>query len=117
MKAGKLRHRLRVERLVSGAQDPLTGDVVQTWTAVYADLPAAIEPLSARELLAAQAVQAQVVARITLRALPNIDAACRFVALTAPYAGRIYDIAGALEDKASGQQHITFAVSEGVNEG
>lgn len=117
MKAGALRHRVRVERLQPGDQDPVTGDVEEAWAPVYADVPAELAPLSAREFLAAQAIQSQVTARIRLRALPNIDAACRFVGLSAPYAGRIFNIAGQLEDKLSGQQFVTYPVSEGVNEG
>jgi len=117
VKAGLLRHRVRVERKVIGAQDPATGDVLESWESVYADIPADISPLSAREFLAAQTLQSQVTARVTLRSLPGIDASCRFVGLQAPYAGRIFNIAGLLEDKHSGLQHQTFPVFEGVNEG
>lgn len=117
MKAGRLRHRLRVEQRTFGAQDPETGDVAKSWTTLYADVPAEVSPLSAREFLSAQALQSQVSARITLRPLPGIDAACRFVGLSAPYEGRIFNIAGVLEDRRTGEQFVTYPVSEGVNEG
>lgn len=117
MKAGRLRHHIRVERKVTSEQDPNTGDVTESWETVYPDIPAEIAPISAREFLASQAIRSQVTARVTLRSMPNIDFSCRFVGLSAPYAGKIFNIAGELDDKHSGLQHITFPVFEGINEG
>lgn len=70
--AGQLRHSVTLQKQVTtrdadGA--PVTGwqDVVTVW--------AAIAPLSGREFIAAQATQAAVDARITIRYRAGVDAA------------------------------------------
>lgn len=117
MRAGTLRHRVRIDAKRQSAPDPLTGDIVEGWEALYADVPAEIAPVSAREFIASQTVKSQATARVTMRPLPGVDFSCRIVGLSAPYVGRIFNIAGILEDKVSGQQHVTFPVTEGVNDG
>ena len=112
--AGKLRHRVRVESKQSGAVDSSGDSLPDTWVTVKDGVPAAVEPLSAREFLQAQAIQSGVSARITLRALsvPTLDASMRIV-----HRGKIYNIAGVLPDKESGLDYLTLPVSEGVNQG
>lgn len=103
--AGKLRHRVRIEDLVT-AQDS-NGDIVQTWQNFADNVAAAIEPLSARELVQSQAVQSEVSARITIRWLPGVKATMRIVqGLT------VYRIHGVLGDKDSGREYLTLPVSE-----
>jgi SPP1 family predicted phage head-tail adaptor len=88
--------------------------MVTTWTTVtgWDSVPAAIEPLSAREFIAAQAVQSAVTARITLRYRAGLDASMRIV-----HNGTIYNIAGVLADPDSGLEYVTIPVSTGVNNG
>uniref|UniRef100_UPI00376EA4BE phage head closure protein n=1 Tax=Ectopseudomonas hydrolytica TaxID=2493633 RepID=UPI00376EA4BE len=111
LKAGRLRHRVDIQAR-QDVQDPNTGDVTPTWVTVWPNVPAAIEPLSAREFIAAQAVQSQVVARITMRYRQGLDASMRIL-----HKSTVYDIAGLLPDKDSGLEYFTIPVSAGVNNG
>jgi SPP1 family predicted phage head-tail adaptor len=54
MMAGSLRHRITIETQ-SEVQDSNTGAVAELWTTYASNLPAAILPVSGREMLAAQA--------------------------------------------------------------
>ena len=54
MMAGSLRHRITIETQ-SEMQDSGTGAVTELWTTYASNLPAAILPVSGREILAAQA--------------------------------------------------------------
>ena len=113
IKAGRLRHRVAIQAKTN-VQDPVTGEMVPTWITVtgWESVPAAIEPLSAREFIAAQAVQSAVTARITLRYRAGLDASMRIV-----HNGTIYNIAGILADPDSGLEYVTIPCSQGVNAG
>lgn len=111
LSAGRLRHRVRIER-PSYEQDPLTGEMKKDWELVADKVPAAIEPLSAREFIAAQAAQSAVTARIVIRHRPGIDATMRVL-----HRGRVYNIHGVLADPVSGLEYLTLPCSEGVNDG
>jgi len=106
--AGKLRHRVTIER-PQLVQNETTGDVVSVWYKV-SDVWAAIEPLSSREFIAAQAQNSEIVARIIIRYRDDIDASMRIVNIQT---GKIYDIHGLLPDLESGVKYLTLAVSEG----
>lgn len=115
--AGKLRHRVRLERFdpvedSNGVvQDPNSGEVLREWTLV-AEVWAAIEPLSVREFVQSGAGQSQVSARVTLRYRSDLNATWRIV-----HNGRIYNPDGVLADKESGLEYVTIPVSEGINPG
>lgn len=111
MKAGKLRHRIDIEER-QGTQDTTTGEITYTWVPIFEDVPAAIEPLSARDFIAARAVQSEIVGRITIRYRDGLDPAMRI-----NHNGKIYNPAGWLPDKDSGIVYLTAPVSLGVNEG
>lgn len=64
MKAGELRHRVRIQQLVTGRDD--TGGFSETWADV-ATVWAAIEPIRGREYFEAQQVNAEVSHRIKCR--------------------------------------------------
>ncbi|CAA2107644.1 phage head closure protein [Variovorax paradoxus] len=120
--AGRLRHRVLIERKdlardSSGEviQDPETGDTQEVWVSV-AEVYAAIEPLSAREFLAAQAVQSQVTARIVIRHRPGMVGALRLVHMVNGARGTVYNPAGFLPDKESGLEYLTSPVSAGVSD-
>lgn len=110
MKAGELRHRVSIQAN-QDIQDPDTGAMTPAWVEI-GKAWAAIEPLSAREFISAQAVQSKVTTRITMRYRDGITAAMRLV-----HNGRIYNIEGTLADKDSGLEYLTLPCSEGVNEG
>ena len=119
--AGRLRHRVLIEQYVLAvdsngdvAQDPDTGETTGSWQEL-ATVWAAIEPLSAREFLAAQATQSQVTARIVIRHRSGLDASMRLVHMVNGARGAVYNAAGFLADKDSGLEYLTIPVSAGVS--
>jgi SPP1 family predicted phage head-tail adaptor len=105
MEAGRLLHRVTIQNRVE-TQDPMTGAIAVTWADV-ATVWAAVEPLSAREFIAAQATQSQISARITIRYRAGITPKMRAV-----HGATVYDIAGVLADPKSGREYLTLPVSE-----
>ncbi|TVO53163.1 phage head closure protein [Denitromonas halophila] len=104
LNAGKLRHRITIEQPVHG-QNPATGEIVTTWISVAENISAAIEPLSVREFIAAQATQSKVSARIVIRYRTGLSPAMRITTAT----GSIYNILGILPDADSGREYLTMA--------
>lgn len=109
--AGLLRHRVTIQARQT-TQDAVTGETLIVWTDAWLNIAAAIEPLSARELIAAQAQHSEVSARITLRPRPDLTAQHRIV-----HNGRIYNIEGVIPDPDSGLEWLTLPVSEGISDG
>lgn len=109
MRAGKLKHRIVLQRLSSDGYDPETGDEVTQWVDV-ATVWASVEPLSAREFIQAQSEQSQITARITIRYRSDITPDMRIV-----YKNELYDIRGLLEDKDSGMDYITIPVAKNLS--
>ena len=105
LKAGNLRHSVTLQRKQQ-TQNPQTGAMVTTWV-TEATVPAAVEPLSAREFIAAQAVQSDVSVRIRVRYRPGITSAMRLL-----HDGKVYNITGVLADKDSGREYLTLPCSE-----
>ncbi|MGY4892378.1 UNVERIFIED_CONTAM: head-tail adaptor protein [Xanthomonas axonopodis] len=114
--AGKLRHRIRIEQQVITRDDD--GVQTMTWQPIHAStLAAAIEPLSAREFIAAGAGQGEITARITIRHRAGILASMRAVHVRNGADSEIYNIQGALADRESGLEYLTLPVSTGTNDG
>ena len=105
MQAGRLRHRVTIQNRVE-TQGPTTGAIAVSWADV-ATVWAAVEPLSAREFIAAQATESQVSARITIRYRAGITPKMRVA-----HGDTLYDIAGVLSDPKSGREYLTLPVSE-----
>ena len=111
LKAGKLRHRITIEQ-PGLTQDPVTGEMIAGWT-VFADkVPASVEPLSARDFIAAQSGQSEISARIVIRYRPGVLPTMRII-----HRGKVYGIKGVLPDADSGLEYLTIPVSEGVKDG
>ena len=110
MRAGKLRHKVMIQA-PGLTQDPVSGDMVPGW-ADFASVFASIEPLSARDFIAAQANQSEITARIVIRYREGILPTMRIL-----HRGKVYAIQGALPDAHSGLEYITLPVSEGVSDG
>lgn len=108
--SGKLRHRVTLQEPIR-KQDPSTGEVTTEWGDV-AKLWASVEPLSAREFIAAQAGQSQVSARIVIRYRAGVNATQRIL-----FRGEVYGIHGVLSDVSSGLEYLTLPVSKGVSDG
>jgi SPP1 family predicted phage head-tail adaptor len=103
--SGILRRLVDIEDLVT-AQDS-SGDITQSWQTFAEKVPAAVEPLSGRELIRAQSMQSEITARITIRFKEGVKATMRVL-----HRGQIYRIHAVLLDKVSGRAHITLMVSE-----
>lgn len=112
MKAGRLRHRISIQQK-GESQDLSTGEMlVDSWVD-FAKVWAAIEPLSARDVLAAQAVQSAATTRFVIRYRVGIDPTMRIV-----HRGGTYNIEGQpLPDVDSGLEYLTLLASSGVNDG
>lgn len=108
--AGRLRHRVAIQR-PQQVQDPVTGALTPIWVPV-ADVWAEIVPLSAREFVAAQAMNSEVSTRITIRRRADVDSTCRIL-----HGGVVYNIAGVLADPVSGREYLTLPCSTGANDG
>lgn len=106
--AGKLRHRVVLERQIHSRDEH--GGVVVTWS-TEAELWAEIVPLSGREFIAAQATQAGVNTRITIRWREGVTPAMRV-----RHGQDIYNIQAVLPD-ATLRGHITLMCETGVNNG
>lgn len=113
MQAGKLRHRIDIEEQAT-PRDPVTGEYGEPqWTARWPKCPARVEPLSARDLVAAKAAQSEATARMVIRYRVGVLPTMRIV-----YRGEVYSIEGPpLEDDKSGQEYLTILVSKGVKDG
>lgn len=110
MRAGVLRHRVRIEQPVN-ARDPLTGDLVETWTTYADSVPAEIVPLSGREFIQSGANQAELSARATVRWDAGIAPTMRLI-----HDGRVYQITAVLPDPTFAR-HATLMLGTGVNDG
>ncbi|URD41439.1 phage head closure protein [Pseudomonas sp. BYT-5] len=113
MQAGKLRHRIDIQELVP-VRDPVTLEFGEPeWVTHWEKCPARVEPLSARDLVAAQAAQSEATARMVIRYRPGVLSTMRIV-----YRGEVYSIEGPpLEDDKSGLEYLTLLVSKGVKDG
>ena len=97
--AHRLRHRITIEQKTAGAD--AWGQPVETWETV-AIVPAEVWPLSGREYIAAQAEQAGVTTRITIRYQAGIEPAMRIT-----HDGKTYNIRAVLPDPTA-RRHLTL---------
>ena len=97
--AHRLRHRITIERKTAGAD--AWGQPVETWETV-AIAPAEVWPLSGREYIAAQAEQAGVTTKITIRYQAGIEPAMRIT-----HDGKTYNIKAVLPDPTA-RRHLTL---------
>lgn len=107
--AGRLRHRINLLAFQRG-YDPNTGENTEGYSVGASDIPAEVAPLSAREFVAAQAGQAQVVVRITIRYRPGVVPTMRV-----EFRDKTYNVEGVLPDPDSGVEYLTLACSEVVS--
>lgn len=121
MQSGKLRHRVNFQAKLPGQDD--YGEPVQVYEDVWIDVPAAIESISGREAYAAQVINAEINAKITVRWRSGVSALQRITHQTAEQAAlsppefTIYDIVAPIPDSGSGRQWLTLFVINRSNEG
>ena len=107
--AGDLRHRVTIQAYADGGRDEDGFPTPSTWTD-YVQLWAKVTPLSSRDLIAAQAAQSEVVARMVIRHRTDITTDMRVI-----YRGKIYAITSpGLDDNESGLVYTTYQLSGGV---
>ncbi|MGQ3824202.1 phage head closure protein [Pseudomonas alliivorans] len=112
MNAGKLRHRIAFQSLGAG-QDPVTGEETKVWVTIWDKVPASVEPLSSRDLIAAQAAQSDASARIVVRYRAGVLPTMRIL-----FRDEVYAIKGQpMPDPVSGLEYLTILVSKGVLNG
>lgn len=112
IQAGKLRHRIELQQKTT-PRDPATGENGEPVWELFAKVWAQVSPLSARDMIAAQAGHSEATGRMVIRYRPGIDSTMRIV-----YRGEIYSIEGPpLEDPKSGLEYLTILVSKGVKDG
>lgn len=108
MEAGKLRHRITIQQR-SSTQDSY-GQPLVAWTDV-ATVWCAIDPLSGRELLAAEAVQSEITHKVVMRYRSGINAKMRVL-----YGSRIFDIQNVLDENER-HRTLTLLCLEGLTDG
>jgi len=111
MRAGKLRHRITIQRPVYD-QDQVTGEVTITWMDAWTKVPAEVVPASVSQFVAAAAPQHKLTARIVIRYRAGLEATMRIL-----HRGDVYDIQGVLADPDSGRDYLTLPCSSGLNNG
>lgn len=112
MRAGSLRHRItfQAQALV---QDPESGEMLPGWAPVWERVAASVEPLSARDLIAAQAGQSEASGRMVIRYRAGVLPTMRII-----HRGDVYNIQGQpMPDPVSGLEYLTILVSKGLNDG
>lgn len=99
MRAGELRERITIQQ-ATATRDAIGGEV-EAWT-TYAEMYAAIEPLSGRELFAAKQVAGEVSHRVRIRYHAGIVPKMR-----ALHGARVLDIEAALNvDTRDRETHL-----------
>ena len=112
MRAGKLRHQVVIQSLVPGSpQQKASGEPDTTWTNLLTGVSASIEPLSGRELFAAQEHHSEIEVRIRVRYRSGLTAAMRVV-----HDGLYYDIA-AIIDPELRHRELQLMCKQGVTQG
>jgi SPP1 family predicted phage head-tail adaptor len=118
MLAHRLRHRVEIQSRTQ-TQDPVTGEVTETWATAtddngtsLASVPAEVLMGAGREFMQSGTEQADTTARINLRWFPGLTQKMRLV-----WDGRTYNIKS-LEADASGRREWRLRCGdEGVNQG
>jgi SPP1 family predicted phage head-tail adaptor len=117
MKVGRLRHRLQLQRRVDGDGDD--GEVVPAYKSI-AEVLGSVEPLSGREYLAAQQIQADTSHRITIRWRDDIEAATRIrrsVTVSGRRRWEVYDVVAPLADPIINRRWISLMCVKRESEG
>ena len=103
LNAGRLRHRIRIEKPMV-TQDPDTGALIEA-VQIIGTVFASIEPLSAREFIAAQSTQSQITAKILIRYRSGLTPDMRLIDVAT---GTVYNPAGFLPDPYTGRDWLTI---------
>ncbi|VGQ11726.1 hypothetical protein SB5439_04988 [Klebsiella variicola] len=105
---GRLRHVITFQERKKGVDR--FGAPIDRWADVFVNVPAAVEHLSARDLIAASETHYKTSARIIIRYRPGVNASMRII-----YRNKIYTINGIVPDLISGLEYLTLPVTEGMD--
>jgi len=108
MNIGMMRHRVTLEQKAETRDQ--WGGVVESWQSV-ATVWAEVSPLSGREFIAAQAMQAGVTVRITIRYRAGVTPVMRI-----KHGADLYNIKAVLPDPTL-RRHITLMCEQGLTAG
>lgn len=116
LSAGQLRDRVTIEESVTTINS--FGEQETNWEEVTFSAKgdgkfwASVVPMSARELLAAEAVKSEVKSRVIMRYNRNVTAQMRLLIDGVPH-----NIAGIIRDPETGVEWMTLPVTSGLNQG
>lgn len=99
------------------AQNPETGAMEEKWKPFATNVFAKITPVSVREFIASNQKQGEVTARIVIGFRDGLTASMRIVGKSRPYAGRLFNVHGWLNDPETGVNYVTAPCSEGPSAG
>jgi len=109
---GQMRHRITIERYSEGEPDPDTGIPGESgWSVLHADIPAAYRPLTAREVQAAGARQAETTSEFEIRPLDDIKESDRIL-----FDGDVWEIDGIRFDETR-QRRMKIGAHKGLTDG
>jgi len=108
MRAGKLRHRITIQERVETQDD--YGSSVAAWV-TFATVHASVEPISGKELLAAQAINSETRVRMRLRYISGITSDMRV-----SFNLKLYNIQEIIDFKEENRE-LQLMCNEGVNDG
>ena len=107
--APELCHRITIQHYVAGGRDEDGFEIEGSWQE-YKKLWAKVTPLSAKDLISAQADQSEVVARMKIRYREDITTTMQVI-----WKGRVFSIQSqALDDNETGNIYCTFLLGQGL---
>jgi len=107
--AGELRHRVVIQKYQQGGRDDDGFEIEGCWIE-YAKLWAKVTPLSAKDLIAAQADQSEGTARMKIRYRTDIDTEMQVI-----WKNRVFSIKSqALDDNENSYTYCTFLLGQGL---
>jgi SPP1 family predicted phage head-tail adaptor len=118
MRAGQLRRRISFQMRYSGVDS--YGQQFVNWADVLQDVPGDVQPLSGREVIAAQAVNMELSHTVTVRFHPLLTDPVKVAAMRALYSDgyttHLLNLSSAVNVDARNRQ-IDIGALEGLNQG
>lgn len=109
LNAGELRHKVVIQHYVAGGRDEDGFEIEGSWQK-YQELWAKVTPSSAKDLIAAQANQSVVVAKMKIYYREDITTTMQVI-----WKGRTFSIQSqALDDNETGNIYCTFLLGQGL---
>lgn len=109
---GKYRHRVTIQHRVT-TRDPADGsEVLSDWLTFTGNVPAEVLTGAGRELVAANAEQAEITARINMRWFPGLTSQMRIL-----WDGMVFAIEAPPETDSTARREWRVRCSDGLNDG